>query len=508
MRAVRQTGRALAADRATKFLPIIVAQTFFIGAVGIAIFRTAAAAGHSASSDTVFINVEAHSIAFTAQYFWIIPAVFLSSIIGVSQTEAAIPRILRRFQKDLDRLNLPQAVQMPESCLNDDQGRIFHGGIYSWLPSNRQSNNYSSLSGSLNATYPPSTNATGYGLLGRGSPAPENEQAFTADTSDPLPSDNLYKWLPYPILVLGTVTGMIVSGLVPPDGFDCRHIAQILICAAWVFSAQLNILLDYLWPLRLGKTSMLFWMTALKDLLITAATMGGVVVTQLGIFNRCSCYTLWSKTGLALPQRPDVAATLFTRLNTVYPAVTFTGIGIELVIVPLVFCIRYPAAIRVFVQRDDRRSNAEWLWNMHRKLQTLASRISTLPSCFPLERWRPHRRGTSSFAVEQGVTSESMELQTPLTRTIFAEPEEVPEEGANASHEAHGPTYAITSISQSESSSVQAPLPSRTNSPSRSEPRRRNTEPQWSRENEAPVGSRSQDDQPNVRKPIPVTSPL
>ena len=138
MTAVRQTGRALAADRSTKFLPIIVAQTFFIAAVAIAMFRTKSAAGHGALSGTVFINIEAHSIAFSALYFWIIPAVFLSAVIGVSQTEAAIPRILRRFQVDLDRLNSSVIVQMPNNCLEQEKRRVFSGGVYSWQPSKRQ----------------------------------------------------------------------------------------------------------------------------------------------------------------------------------------------------------------------------------------------------------------------------------------------------------------------------------------------------------------------------------
>lgn len=138
MTAVRQTGRALAADRATKFLPIIVAQILFIAVIAIAIFRTVSAAGRNELSGTIFINVEAHSIAFSSLYFWIIPAVFLSAVIGVSQTEAAIPRILRRFQVDLNRLTSFVRVQMPNHCLEEEEVRVFSGGIYSWQPSKGQ----------------------------------------------------------------------------------------------------------------------------------------------------------------------------------------------------------------------------------------------------------------------------------------------------------------------------------------------------------------------------------
>ena len=416
--AIRQTGRALAADRSTKFLPIIVAQAFFIGAVGIAIFRTASAAGPSASSDTVFINVEAHSIAFSAQYFWIIPTVFLGSIVGVSQTEAAIPRILRRFQVDIERLKLPSTVKLPNDCLDDDQKRVFHGGVYSWQPQKR---------------YPSRTSLTYHNVLS------------------------------YLIVILGTATGMSVSASVPPDGWDCRHIGEIFILLAWLLSAPLDLLFSRLWPLdennqrcyknnqkviennlrmaennqrlnednqrlnednqrlnednqrlnqhnhrliadngRLNKNNQrkLFWTTAIKDLLVTVATMGGVITTQLGVFNRCSCYTQWGRTGLALPDMPDVAEALFHRLNTTYPAIAFTGIGIELVVIPLFVCILYMDALRTFVQRDDRKSNAKWLWKLLKKYRGLKARIQT-----HLSR-KLKRTGTSA-----------LEMQ-PLTRNI------------------------------------------------------------------------------------------
>jgi hypothetical protein len=51
--------------------------------------------------------------------------VFLGSVIGVSQTKDAIPRILRRFQGDLDHLPLPERVVLPNNCLDGDQERMF-----------------------------------------------------------------------------------------------------------------------------------------------------------------------------------------------------------------------------------------------------------------------------------------------------------------------------------------------------------------------------------------------
>lgn len=85
--------------------------------------------------------------------------------------------------------------------------------------------------------------------------------------------------------------------------------------------------------------------------------MGGVIATQVGLFNRCSCYTQWGATGLAMPEMPDVAAVLRARLVREYPAITFSAILVELLVVPLAVWVWYGDALRVYVQRDDGESN-------------------------------------------------------------------------------------------------------------------------------------------------------
>lgn len=478
MTAVRQTARALAADRSTKLLPIAVALLFFIGAVGIAIFRTAAAAGKSATSDTVFINVEAHSIAFSALYFWIIPAVFLSSIIGVSQTEAAIPRILRRFEVDLARIALPKNATLPEECvdddglvlpknikllnecLKDDQKRIFHGGVYSWQPSKPVE---ASQAGFL------------WGIRGL---------------------------LPYSIVILGTMAGMLVSSLVPPEGFDCRNWAELLICIIWILSAQAGLWLKYLWSQNPNTRKTLFWATFIKDFLAMAATMGGIIVTQVGIFNRCACYTNWGQTGLALPQMPDVASVLLRRLNKDYPAITFLCIGIEIIVFPLLISIQYRHAFRVFVQRDDRQSNAPWLWKTYRIIQACEAVSFHVVSFRPFKRSRPHRGVTSSG--ESGLRDQSIEM--PM---LTHEPESVEEEVADIVDEQPDPTANIPSNSfQSKTSSRESTLQSGSDALSQSDTRRRNTEPHRRKDEEAARLKHPGDEKLLHRKPLPGNSPL
>lgn len=473
MTIVRRTGRALAADRSTKFLPIIVAQVFFIAAVGIAIFRTKSSAGNPALSDTVFINIEAHSIAFSALYFWIIPAVFLSSVIGVSQTEAAIPRILRRFQIDLDRLSLPTTIEMPNRCLENEQKRVFFGGVYSWQPSKWQSGRSATLHDPHSSNQPVAVDAS-YEALNQHSssskrPASTNSSKVAHKLWSRLSLRN-HVVFSHMILLLGSITGMIVSSCVPPDGFNCRHIGEVLVCLAWILSAQADKMMVSMWPVNGTKLGALFWTATLKDLLATIATMGGIVITQVGVFNQCACYTQWGRTGLALPERPDLAATLLRRLSTTYPAVTFTCIGIELILVPLFICLEYPEAIRVYTQRDDRKSNAAWFWKAQRKLLAATHRAQRFFSQRPRRRSKPPRRET--FAVEQGEMDESIEMRT-LTHTIFEEPQELQAEGADAPEAQPDPSISLSSITQSESSGVDPPSRSGTLIAPIPEPRRR-----------------------------------
>ena len=126
---ITQTAQALAADRATKTLPVAAAQIFFIITIGVSLFRAADVANKKSSgfNTTIFINIEAFSVAFSALYFWIIPTVIFGSLIGVSQTEAAIPRILSRLQDDLDREeSLKGQIHLPNEGLGDGRRRIYH----------------------------------------------------------------------------------------------------------------------------------------------------------------------------------------------------------------------------------------------------------------------------------------------------------------------------------------------------------------------------------------------
>jgi hypothetical protein len=340
----QKIGNALASDRTTRFLPVIVAQGFYIGSVGIAFGRTAVAS--AGANPTTYINIEAHSIAFSALHFWIIPAVILASIIGVSQTENAIPRIMQRFQTDINSAFPVWKSSLPNSHLTADDVedrpdaalRERSGGIYTWQPTYTlpRNNSRAGLASDnttkyLNAKWQRACHAyVNFIKLRPGSPV-----------------------FPLLILAAGGITSTLISYLIPPRGFETRHIAEILLYSAWLLSAAL----DYI-PYGAHHRCH-FWFTFAKDTLLTIATMGGIIATQVGVFNRCSSYTLWGKVPLALPEVVSVAATLVKRIATVYPAIAFLCIGFQLVVFPALILLQYSHAARVFLQRDDNASNLQ-----------------------------------------------------------------------------------------------------------------------------------------------------
>src|SRR5438045_2965696 len=89
----REKAHALAADRATTLVPVICAQVIFIAGYAINYIKTFEADPAIGN----WWNLDMHSLAFSTTYLWVIVAVLLGSLIGVSQSEQAVERILHRL---------------------------------------------------------------------------------------------------------------------------------------------------------------------------------------------------------------------------------------------------------------------------------------------------------------------------------------------------------------------------------------------------------------------------
>ena len=330
----------LAADRSTKFLPVIIAQAFFIGSIVIAIIRTKSLA--EGPNPQTYIDIEMYSIGFTALYFWVISAVTLTSVIGASQTANSIPNILTGFRLNLSKAFPQRNINLPQ--IFDAEERYRRGGIYSWQPDGASEDFFDNAAPCVQRLLTPTV--------------PRNRRRSSTRV-------RLYQSWPWFCTVLpllsvsfGTIIGMLFTSLVPPDGWSCRSIAEIAIFAVWLVSYPCTLIP---WGSHHRRR---FWFTFVKDFAAMAATLGLIIATQVGIFNKCSCYTRDGKTGLALPQNPMVKTNLEHRLELHYPAIVVTGIVAQLFVVPGIIAVRYYGAVRVFLQRDDGKSNLQWCSNI------------------------------------------------------------------------------------------------------------------------------------------------
>jgi hypothetical protein len=131
-----ETAGSLAADRQTRTLPVVLAELFFIGGWVISLIKAAS----SEPGPTNWVNVEAQSIAISALYLWVTSTVTIASLIGASQTEDAIPRILHALEYQLATFQTETsrrpsiAERIKISWCRRSVDRAVHGGAYSWRP--------------------------------------------------------------------------------------------------------------------------------------------------------------------------------------------------------------------------------------------------------------------------------------------------------------------------------------------------------------------------------------
>ena len=154
-------------------------------------------------------------------------------------------------------------------------------------------------------------------------------------------------------MALCTLTATLISYRVPPFGFGCRSVAELVLALVWFLSAALN-------AVRVSSETWEFRFIFLKDFISLGLTMGGIIATQVGVMNRCSCYTFFGTAGLALPETELTSSFLFRSIALEYPLEAFACIALQLLVIPSIITWRYHKAIRVFLQRDDDKSNLYW----------------------------------------------------------------------------------------------------------------------------------------------------
>ncbi|KAK0719048.1 hypothetical protein B0T21DRAFT_374659 [Apiosordaria backusii] len=384
LKQIETAANMLAADRATYVLPIFIAQFVFIASISAAFWRVIGVF----PQDGEWTNVEAYSIAMSAPFLYMVPAVFLSAIIGVSQTERSVVRVLNHLGEKLMKerwvavvegadTKSEKEVAVPAAVGDVENNAKVEGGDELAVPirtlgmeSNGKADSEESLLPSRSEQQLPHAETGGRKVgVGEGAiPVVVEAQPIFLRVC----RGGIYGWRPeivtarmigetWPHVALGltlvimsVVVACWISYRVPPEGFDCRNVGQTALLAMWLLSFVLDCVfaffMDRWGHLESGRG---YWYEAvfLKDFIVGWAAVVMILVVQVGIFNRCDCFSLWGKVPVALPQIPEVAAVLMHRISFEWPAVTFGWIAIELGICASIWW-RYRDAFSVFNQED------------------------------------------------------------------------------------------------------------------------------------------------------------
>ena len=348
------TAGALAADRATTVLPVFAAEIVFIAVFLINLFRLRSGDGGRLPS-TTHANIEMHSIAFSTLFFWLIPIVGTAAVIGTSQTQKAIPRILNRYLRDLRNAGI-SAIPRDFDVQKHHPVDRWMNSMYLWQP--------------LAPTW-----------KGRYRVARESRDLEAEHCRNSLRRRLLKRWpvlymaLPLLTFAAAILTGVLMSYLVPPRGWRCRTNGEMYFAYGWLSSYLLSKTITYVpMPARLYailQNSMdetksshresvprsgRFFLMLLKDGLATGAVIWWIYKTQIGYYNRPACY-MGDNTGLVLPEQPDAYNDLQSGLLVGGKFVDILGIGltIQVILVPGLILTFYWSAIKTFVQEDGDR---------------------------------------------------------------------------------------------------------------------------------------------------------
>lgn len=375
-RAVRElfhdTARCLAADRCTKFLPVAFAQLTFIQSFAFAFYNVVRSAPISKELPSGrALNVEAFSIAYSVLFLWLIPVVYFGAIIGASQTEESIPRLLNSFRKQLLLMKdeVPREISdlLPrEITLQSSLSR----------PETKPTPNHSvtECGNSVEEVEQGDDSCISVELLQRSQTAPEpgtpvlntyrrislgglysynssDSRKLSASLRQPskLPERTTRQIRSYSFALVSmpVLISCLISGRVPPESFNCRHIGEVPTLFVWILSWGIGRFISS--TVRDPRTQ--FWAKFVKEVIAGGVVITITLLTVIGILNRCDCYTMWGRRDFANPIYPDVAAKLKDRFRTEWPALVGVGIAVQLLACALLTW-KYRTAARVYLQKD------------------------------------------------------------------------------------------------------------------------------------------------------------
>ncbi|KAI9782334.1 MAG: hypothetical protein M1839_005207 [Geoglossum umbratile] len=386
----KEIGALLAADRTNKPIPVFISLLIFMGSIGISFVR--ALTGKPTSK----LNIEAHSIAFSALYFYIISVVFLNAMIGTPQTEGSMRRILEREGVLGGESRRSSGGEGSHASQSTDQ----LGGGPEGEGAQTAGNGGDSIHQNTDQLKDPPKDGSSHTAANGGDHTPQRtyqpisiaEEAQTVsgaelvlqDAHQETPQDadqqvhptlrGFYCWLipekgysyrdfafyclSITTITIGPICSSIISWNTPPEGWGCRHYAFAAVVVLYFISDILN------HHIRKFQKP-LYWLFA-KDAFFAICNLAMLGSAQFGIFNSCFCWTRFGTVPMPLPGEPEVDRLLLKRFRVLYMPLALMCVGVQIIVSIGCFCMFF-SAIRVLIQRDDGKSNIPRLRSRHER---------------------------------------------------------------------------------------------------------------------------------------------
>ncbi|KAK3326812.1 hypothetical protein B0H66DRAFT_589343 [Apodospora peruviana] len=325
-RAFGKAAKSLATDRYTGFIPVGAALLGFVFAV---LFKYVYI-DHNEYDDSNPQHVQIWSLSSSMTVVWAIPAVYLSSIIGVQRTRHSTGRILDQLEEDVGRHSLTMKLQLR---LNEGEIAATDISIKLQQLENKEATIAESMI--LLESYHGDENSAAQlkrqwdnGALSNFRPdrywRPE-PMKYGVEVRSPLILD----LMALAIVSTGSLGGVWLAARVPPEGMNCRTGVKLIMFAHYLLSAIVQHIINRLpistWP----KVSL----TAVLDSLVFLSFANVILTTQVGILNRLGCYVkeisrgVW---GVVLPK--FTWEPVRKRLQLEYPLILFGFLVLQFVI--------------------------------------------------------------------------------------------------------------------------------------------------------------------------------
>ena len=255
----------LAAWRASSLWTAFIGILNYVVAISLAFIKVASGE---------FNNRTGHSIAFGMLHSWLIPAVFMTSLVGAYHTKSATRRVFVEMLKETGTIAYRHQIhtsdlkllRFPEHIQRD----TFDYRLLEWCGGNHSFSSRQFSHGT--------------------------KRAFLS----------IFAAVPF---VLCTVGAVLISYSTPTNGIGCRTVHQLSFLASWILSALLTWVFGHI-----TRSSYSHWrLTLFKDTMIFIPQAVSFCGAFVGWYNSCYC---WSA-AISLHDKAYVVLNPITQIRTV-----------------------------------------------------------------------------------------------------------------------------------------------------------------------------------------------